>query len=87
VDWKSGGQVNFLKGFAPEWWSRWQKTGAGTYPGAGLALYRSLDIDYIVLERRHRLDGSAPVFENARFAAYNTRGAATQTSQNTSGGT
>jgi hypothetical protein len=87
VDWKSGGQANFLKGFAQEWWSRWQKAGADTDPGAGLARYRSLGIDYIVLGPGHRLDGSAPVFENARFAAYNTRGAATQTSQNASGGT
>jgi hypothetical protein len=80
VDWKGGGQVNFLKEFAREWWARWQKTGAGTYPGADLALYRSLGIDYIVLEPRHRLGEGKPVFENAQFLAYAT-GPAPNTSE------
>ena len=25
VDWKSGGQVNYLKDFAGEWYTRWQR--------------------------------------------------------------
>lgn len=72
VDWKSGGQVNFLKGFAQEWWSRWQKAGADTYPGAGLARYRLLGIDYIVLRVEHRLDGAPPAYENRQFLVYRT---------------
>jgi hypothetical protein len=64
VDWKSGGQVNFLRSFAREWWTRWQRVGA--YPAGG--------IDYLVLKPAHRLDGRAPVFENSGFVVYETRG-------------
>ena len=60
VDWKSGGQVNFLRSFAREWWTRWQRVGA--YPAGG--------IDYLVLKPAHRLDNRAPVFENPGFVVY-----------------
>jgi hypothetical protein len=26
VDWKSGGQINFSRVFAMEWWERWKST-------------------------------------------------------------
>jgi hypothetical protein len=35
-------------------------------------LYRKLGIDYIVLQRDHRIASLAPVFENARFVVYAT---------------
>lgn len=72
VDWKGGGQVNFLKEFAREWWARWQTTGTGAWRGADLPLYCSLGIDYIVLEAGHRLPNLQPVFENARYLVYAT---------------
>jgi hypothetical protein len=60
VDWKSGGQVNFLRDFAREWWARWQRMGA--YPADG--------IDYFVLKPAHRLPGRTPIFENPGFVVY-----------------
>jgi hypothetical protein len=70
VDWKGGGQVNYLAGLALEWWSRWQKVLAKPYdPNAGVD-YRSLGIDYIVLSPEHRLAARTPAFENSRYIAY-----------------
>lgn len=77
VDWKAGGQANFLKGFAHEWWSRWQKSGAKNFTNTDWERYRTLGIDYIVLAPAHRIPGRAPVFENARFLVYRVAGPAT----------
>jgi hypothetical protein len=33
----------------------------------------SLPIDYYVLERRHQLIGSKPVYENARYLVYDAQ--------------
>jgi hypothetical protein len=70
VDWKSGGQANFEESFAREWWSRWQKSGAGEAVFADLGRYRALGIDYIVLKPAHRLAGAQAVFEDAGFVVY-----------------
>lgn len=72
VDWKAGGQANFLKDFAREWWLRWQAMGAGRFMPVDMDLYRKLGIDYIVLQRDHRIASLTPVFENARFVVYAT---------------
>jgi len=45
VDWKGGGQANFLPSFALEWWSRYQDV---MQQPQSLAHYRSLGIDYLV---------------------------------------
>jgi hypothetical protein len=58
VDWKGGGQVNFLERFAREWWSRWKAAGVP----AG--------VDYIVLRRENRMRGRTPVFENSGYVVY-----------------
>src|SRR5205823_3144099 len=47
VDWKSGGQVNYLKEFGEEWWSRWKKTMDEPFDREHPDRYRSLGIDYI----------------------------------------
>jgi hypothetical protein len=75
VDWKGGGQVNYLKGLGEQWWSRWQQTvGAGFQP-ADLAKYDGLGIEYLVVQGRNRLPRPA-VFENSRYIAYRLRGSA-----------
>ena len=33
VDWKGGGQVNYLKELGEQWWSRWQEANAGPQAG------------------------------------------------------
>jgi len=70
VDWKGGGQVNYLAGPALEWWSRWQKVLAKPYEPNAVVDYRFLGVDYIVLSPRHRLAGRTPAFENSRYVAY-----------------
>lgn len=66
VDWKSGGQVNFLKSFASEWWSRWLSIEK-VQP---LANYKALGIDYVVFQTAHRLKDVQPVYENGKYVVY-----------------
>lgn len=86
VDWKAGGQANFLKGFAHEWWLRWRRSEAENFTAAGGERYRALGIDYIVLAPAHRIPGRAAVFQNARFLVYRVAGPATQRAGDASGG-
>ena len=70
VDWKGGGQANFLRSFAIEWWARWQRVGAGRFDPRQVAAYPGWGIDYFVLQRAHRLPGRATVFEASGFLVY-----------------
>jgi hypothetical protein len=72
VDWKGGGQANYLQEFGDEWWSRWQQTMAHGFRPADLAKYEGLGIGYVVLQGKNRLPQTA-VFENAKYAAYAIR--------------
>jgi hypothetical protein len=72
VDWKAGGQANYLKEFGDEWWSRWQQTMARGFRPADMAKYEGLWIGYVVLQRKNRLPQPA-AFENAKYAAYAVR--------------
>jgi len=70
VDWKGGGQINYLAGFAQQWWSRWSQTMAEPFSPQDVALYRPLGIDYVVLSPPQNLPGRVPVFENSRYVVY-----------------
>jgi hypothetical protein len=70
VDWKGGGQVNYLADLGEQWWSRWQQVLAAPFDPRNVARYRPLGIDYIVLSPRNRLPDRAPVFENAAYLVY-----------------
>ena len=72
VDWKSGGQVNFHKGLADEWWARWSKTLAKPYSSQPPNSYEMMGVDYIVLRPGHRLVGSNPAYENSSYIVYST---------------
>ena len=63
VDWKGGGQVNYLADFAEQWWFRWQQP---------VASYSGLGIQYMVVQTRDRLP-QAPAFQNATYAVYAVR--------------
>jgi hypothetical protein len=67
VDWKGGGQVNYLRGFAEQWWFRWRETLGRGFREADLPKYNGLGIRYVAL--RGRLARPA-VFENSRYAVY-----------------
>lgn len=72
VDWKGGGQVNFLTGLGEQWWQRWQQTMARGFQPADAAKYSGLGIDYVVLRPPHRLPRQ-PAFENAAYVVYRVR--------------
>jgi hypothetical protein len=73
VDWKGGGQVNYLRELGEEWWRRWQATGMGRFRAGAAPRYAALGIDYMVLEHGNRPPGMAAVFENRRYAVYKLR--------------
>jgi hypothetical protein len=67
VDWKGGGQVNYLKELGEQWWSRWQK--AMTAPLTA-EQYRELGIDYLVVDTRRELPGATAVYQNSTYLVY-----------------
>jgi len=68
VDWKSGGQVNYSKDFAEQWWTRYQLTMTGPI---NVPKYQAFGISYIVVRPEHRLPRPA-VYENASYLVYAT---------------
>jgi hypothetical protein len=70
VDWKGGGQVNYLAGFADQWWFRWQQTMASRFKPRDVPKYGALGIQYIVLQPKNRLPGRQPLFESPKYVAY-----------------
>jgi len=71
VDWKGGGQVNYLKDFGEQWWFRWQQTMVRGVEDADLPRFQALGIAYVVLQLPHRLPRRS-AFENTRYVAYAT---------------
>jgi hypothetical protein len=68
VDWKSGGQVNFLPRLGEEWWRRWQATmGGKNRPGTSEG-YAALGIDYVAIRPAKGSAHAQPAFANARYA-------------------
>jgi hypothetical protein len=74
VDWKGGGQINYLTDLGEQWWARWQQAMAPPFGPENIARYGALGIGYIVLSPRHRLPDRAPVFENAWYLVYACQG-------------
>jgi Domain of unknown function (DUF6798) len=69
VDWKGGGQINYLRDFAELWWFRWQQTvGAGFAP-VDMPKYSALGIQYVVIQPQNRLPQPA-AFENSSYLVY-----------------
>ena len=71
LDWKGGGQVNYLRDFAEQWWFRWQQTLAREFKAEDFSRYDALGIQYVVLQPKNRLP-QTPVFENGRYLVYRT---------------
>ena len=70
VDWKGGGQVNYLAGLGERWWRRWQQTLGAPFVPADVSRYGALGIDYLVVRPGDRLAGRAAVFENGSYVVY-----------------
>jgi hypothetical protein len=69
VDWKGGGQVNYLRELGELWWRRWQMVNPHRHEK--LEQYRQAGVDYIVLTRT-RLSMS-PSFDNGTYRVYRIR--------------
>ncbi|MGB7761702.1 MAG: hypothetical protein WBL61_17855 [Bryobacteraceae bacterium] len=69
VDWKGGGQVNYLRQFGEQWWLRWSATMAPGFHPADMPNYGAAGIDYIVLQPQHR-QPDPPIFANPRYLVY-----------------
>jgi hypothetical protein len=67
VDWKGGGQVNYLPVFAAEWWARWEDV---MLRPVDLAHYREVGIDYAVMPAGRTIPGLQPIFQNGRYQVY-----------------
>jgi hypothetical protein len=73
VDWKGGGQVNYLRVLGEQWWQRWQAVNMCNFRIWNLSRYAPLGIDYLILQPANRLPGRQPVFENKRYLVYRLR--------------
>jgi hypothetical protein len=65
VDWKGGGQVNYLKDLGEQWWFRWQQTR--DFRPADLTQYAASGIGYVVLQAP--LPRTAQ-FQNSSYVVY-----------------
>ncbi len=70
VDWKGGGQVNTVKAFGQEWWTRWQETMAKKFEPELLNRYPDLGITHVVLKTASPLPSHTPLFKNKMYAVY-----------------
>jgi hypothetical protein len=69
VDWKEGGQVNYLPAFGDEWWQRWQATMHGLLLPER---YSALGISYVALPRA-AWPARTPVYHNDSWTLYSVQ--------------
>jgi hypothetical protein len=67
VDWKIGGQVNYSRELAFEWWRRVQMANDKTRT---LESWRNEGVDYLVLKATTLFPGGREVFRNPKYAIY-----------------
>ncbi len=78
VDWKGGGQVNYLHELGEQWWKRWQETMDrsfdarydASFDARDIERYRSYGIDYVVLLPKNEMKERTPVYRNSGFVVY-----------------
>jgi hypothetical protein len=67
VDWKGGGQVNYLPQLGEEWWARWQDI---MLQPVDWEKYGARGIDYAVVAAGEPIAGRQPAFQNERYLVY-----------------
>jgi hypothetical protein len=70
VDWKAGGQVNYFRSLAEDWWTRWQATMSGKDIAANLPRFGTLGIDYVVMKKSDPLAALVPLYQNSGYIVY-----------------
>jgi len=75
VDWKGGGQINFLREFLPLWLPRWKEVGEPEWSPGRVEGYRARGIDYVVLPAGRTYTGDLrAAFRNGKYAVYELEG-------------
>ncbi|MBS1825812.1 MAG: hypothetical protein JST93_10865 [Acidobacteria bacterium] len=69
VDWKGGGQINFLREFLTIWLPRWQTLMASGFD-KDLERFRPFGVQYVVVLRSNAVPGGKIVYENAKYIVY-----------------
>ncbi len=69
MDWKGGGQANYIRELGAQWGCRWQQAMQGGFQPADLAKYGGLGIQYVVVQAPNRLSPE-PAFQNQIYVAY-----------------
>jgi len=70
VDWKGGGQINFLREFLTIWLPRWQTLMAQPFERENLDKYRPFGIQYVVVLRANAVPGATVAHENPKYIVY-----------------
>lgn len=70
VDWKGGGQINFSRSFAAEWWHRWEASMGRPIGCYAVQELKKVDIDYVVTKRPHLLAGLELVHQTGSLNVY-----------------
>ncbi|MBL8178286.1 MAG: hypothetical protein JNK48_26660 [Bryobacterales bacterium] len=70
VDWKGGGQINFLRDFLTIWLPRWQTLIAPGFERENLERYKPFGIHYVVVLRSNSVAGGKIAYENAKYVVY-----------------
>ncbi|MDX1982074.1 MAG: DUF6798 domain-containing protein [Bryobacteraceae bacterium] len=72
VDWKGGGQVNYLRKYMDAWLPRWQQAMAiGFDPKrASREEYARLGIDFLAVEAKNRIAGWPVAYGNGKYLVY-----------------
>jgi hypothetical protein len=70
VDWKIGGQVNYSRDLAMEWWRRMQIADRKDKP---LESWTEEGVDFLVLKAATVFAGREPLYRNAKYAVYALR--------------
>lgn len=70
VDWKGGGQINFLREFLTIWLPRWQALLSTGFERENLERYRPFGIHYIVVLRSNAVPGEKVAHENGKYIVY-----------------
>lgn len=70
VDWKGGGQINFIREFLTVWQPRWQALMVPKFEPANIDRYTPFGIHYIVLQSKNKLPNQSPIYSNKLYQVY-----------------
>lgn len=70
VDWKGGGQINYLRRYLDLWLPRWQQMEPPFASGMDLERYGGRGIAFVVLGANQTVRGATSVYQNTRYRVY-----------------